>query len=227
MVLNLRLWLMARRGDQSGEERELKSLVAIDPGNTTALERLAIRMVSLGRVKDAEELRRRKGELDQAHERYQSMLQGDDVTSRASELAELAVELGRRFDSQAWSILAEAQLSNCGPAGAGWPSANSSPLGGALAAKALGLSSPFALRVGPRAVAGPTLNDQLVSLRDPKSEMKPGLVSGTGIASQGTIEFVDDGEPRGPPLRFRQWEDPEAPAPRDHVGRRGPDRFRR
>ena len=44
------------------------------PGNTKALERLAVLMIAAGRVKESEELHRRKAEIDRAHDRYRKML---------------------------------------------------------------------------------------------------------------------------------------------------------
>ena len=41
---------MAVRREPAAEERELRALVAADPGNTKALERLAVLMVGSGRV---------------------------------------------------------------------------------------------------------------------------------------------------------------------------------
>ena len=95
-ILSLRAWLMALRHDEAGEERELRAIFAVDPGNTKALERLAALMVQPGRVSESEELHRRKAELDRTHDKYQSMLKGDDLPSHAAELAELAATLGLR-----------------------------------------------------------------------------------------------------------------------------------
>ncbi len=107
-VLKLRAWLMALRHDPAAEERELRSLVEVDPGNTKALERLAALMVALSRVKESEDWHRRKAEVDRAHDKYRKMMfDGDDLSSRADELAALTSTLGRPFDSQAWSILAD------------------------------------------------------------------------------------------------------------------------
>ena len=77
-------------------------------------------MVPLGRVKESEEWHRRKAEIDRAHDKYRkTMFDGDDLSSRANELAALTSTLGRPFDSQAWSILAEAQLRDPAPMAAG------------------------------------------------------------------------------------------------------------
>jgi tetratricopeptide (TPR) repeat protein len=200
-VLSFRAWLMAVRHDEASEERELRALVAVDPGNTKALERLAALLIRLGRVKESEELHRRKAELDRAHHTYRNaVVSGGDLTSRAAELAELSAKLGRRFDSQAWSILAEAHLRNPGLAAAGLPSADESALPRALAAKAVALALPFALRNWPRPIAGSTLGDRLVALRDPADYVAARAVASARESARATPEFVDDSEPAG--LRF-------------------------
>ena len=162
-VLKLRAWLMALRHDAAAEERELRALIAVDPGNTKALERLAVLMVPLGRIKESEELHRQKAEIDRAHDKYRKMLfDGEDLSSRAGLLGELTSTLGRPFDSQAWLILAEAHLRDPEPAESFPKSGDRSPLPPALAAKAVELSSPYKLIADS---AGPKLYEQLAALR--------------------------------------------------------------
>ena len=130
-VLKLRVWLMALRRDASEEERELKALVEVDPGNTKALERLAVLMIGEGRVKESEELHRQKAEIDRAHDRYRKMINdGEDLSSRAALASELSATLGRPFDSQGWAILAEAQLRDTGLVATAAISRGESPLSG-------------------------------------------------------------------------------------------------
>ncbi len=67
-VLAYRAWLAASNHDPEREERELSSLIACDPGNAKALERLAVLNVESGRHREAEALHRRRDEVSQARE---------------------------------------------------------------------------------------------------------------------------------------------------------------
>ena len=105
----LRAWLAARRGETTVEQQELTALVRDDPGNTQALERLAVLTTQAGRLREAEQFRRRKAEVDRTqHQLNKILLDGGIDSSRAEVLAGLAAELGRTFDARAWTILAEA-----------------------------------------------------------------------------------------------------------------------
>src|SRR5262249_59884680 len=103
-----RAWLAGRLGRADDERRELEALIRDDPGNAPALERLAVLTLQSGRPRESEELRRRKAEVDQAHDRTRKILLDVDLSSRAGELARLCHALGREFDARGWSLLAEA-----------------------------------------------------------------------------------------------------------------------
>jgi tetratricopeptide (TPR) repeat protein len=203
-VLELRAWLMGVRHDGAALERELRALVAADPGNTKALERLASLMVGAGRAKASEELHRRKAVIDRAHDTYRKTLfDGDDLSSRAELLAGLTTTLGRPFDAQAWSILAEAQLRDPAPTAAGSsPAPAVSPLPASLSSKATELSSPYTFRgrTAP-STGGLTLADQLVALRPAEGAAASAVASSSGTDSSRAIPaFVDDAQKAG--LRF-------------------------
>ena len=59
----LRAWFAAASGDPTRERDALDALVAEDPGDTAAWDRLAELALSRGDVAAAERLRRRKAEL--------------------------------------------------------------------------------------------------------------------------------------------------------------------
>ncbi len=200
-VLKLRAWLMAARQDQAAEERELRALVEADPGNTKSLERLAVLMVPLGRAKESEEWHRRKAEIDRAHDKYRkSMFDGADLSSRANELAALSTTLGRPFEGQAWSILADSELRDPAPMAAGSQSAGRSPIPERFLAKAAELSAPYTFRNRPRSLGGPTLADQLVALRPVDGAAVTAAGAAARDSSRASPEFVDDAEKAG--LRF-------------------------
>ncbi len=202
-VLELRAWLMAVRRDPAAEERELQALVAADPGNTKALERLAVLMVGSGRVKESEEWHRRKALVDRAHDTYRKALfDGDDLSSRAADLAELTTTLGRPFDAQAWSILAEAGLRDPVPSAAGSQTPAVSPLPASLRPNAVSLSSAYAFRgSGIRVTGEITLADQLIALRPVDgAAIKAAGSAGADSSSRTLPTFVDDAQKAG--LRF-------------------------
>ena len=117
-IQELRAWLAARRGEAEVEQRELTALVSDDPGNTQAIERLAVLATQAGRLDEAERLRRRKAEVDGVQHQFHQIVQdGVFDSSNAEMLAGLAAKLGRTFDAQAWALVAEAKRSV--PASAG------------------------------------------------------------------------------------------------------------
>ena len=109
-ALSLRVWLAARRGDRTAERRALERLVEGDPGNTDALERLAVIAREMGSDDEARVLGERKAEIDRAKRRLGRLLiDGNDLTGRADEFARLAEAQGRTFDARAWALLARGQ----------------------------------------------------------------------------------------------------------------------
>ena len=106
-IRSLRAWLAARLESPDDERRELAALIRDDPGNAPALERLAVLTFEAGQPRESEELRRRKAEIDRAHDRRRKLLLAADASTPAEELARLTRTLGREFDARAWSLLAE------------------------------------------------------------------------------------------------------------------------
>jgi hypothetical protein len=69
-VQELRVWLTARQGRTAVERLELEALVRDAPGNTEALERLAVLATQAGETREAEQLRRRKVNIDRIQHRF-------------------------------------------------------------------------------------------------------------------------------------------------------------
>jgi enediyne biosynthesis protein E4 len=95
----LRGWLAARRGDAVAERRALERLVEEEPGDCAAWERLAVLAARADRVEDADRLRRRKGDMDRAKDRYRYLYNRNRFAEDVPELARLAETLGRRFEA--------------------------------------------------------------------------------------------------------------------------------
>ncbi len=94
-----------RRGDGKAERTCLKQLIAADPGDTAALERLASLAIAEGSAERAAELRRRKADIDDARARYRCAAGAFRDAPDPAELARLAETLGRRFEAQGWWTL--------------------------------------------------------------------------------------------------------------------------
>jgi enediyne biosynthesis protein E4 len=117
-VLELRAWMAARFGDRQAERAALESKIALEPGDSTAFERLADLAAQGGDRERLAELRRCKAASDAARACYQALVRIPDLTTHIPELARAAEASGRRFDAKAWwalasrrdrSIVAEAQ----------------------------------------------------------------------------------------------------------------------
>lgn len=110
-LLALRAWLAAVRGDAVLERRELESLVALDPSDLSALERLTELVAASGEIDQARRLRQKKSDLDRSRQIYQTHYKNDDLLDHLPEMVELAGQLGRSFESQAFATLASRQTS--------------------------------------------------------------------------------------------------------------------
>ncbi len=119
-IQELRVWLVAHHGNPAVEQRELTALVRDAPGNTQALERLAVLATQAGQVPEAAQFRHRKAEVDHTQHQLDLILRNRGIDSSQAEiLARLAATLGRTFDARAWAIVAEAKRSASDPAGGG------------------------------------------------------------------------------------------------------------
>ena len=79
--------------------------MAIEPGDTEALDRLALLAWEAGRHDRAREDRGRKARIDAAKDRYRLLLEGTITPALFAELAGLADSLGRSFEAQGWWTL--------------------------------------------------------------------------------------------------------------------------
>jgi tetratricopeptide (TPR) repeat protein len=101
----LRAWFVARSGDTGRERAALDDVVAHDPGDTAAWDRLAELALSRGEIAEAERLRRKKAGIIILRARYSALIDRDDRTEKAGELAELASALGRTEEARGWSLI--------------------------------------------------------------------------------------------------------------------------
>ena len=100
-------WLAARRGDAESERRALERLVADDPADVPALDRLAELADRAGQPARAAEFRQKKAAIDPLATRYQSLYRRNQPRRDAAEMARLAEQLGRWFEARAFLTFAK------------------------------------------------------------------------------------------------------------------------
>jgi thioredoxin-like negative regulator of GroEL len=198
-VHELRAWLAAQRGEKAREEQELRAQLAVAPGDTKALARLAFLCFQSGRARETEVIHRRKGAVDRAQDTIRkTVLDAAGLFDAAGRLRELSRELGRAFDTEAWDILDRArEMHPAGSAGLrGVAPVHFSP---DLAARARSLCAPYR-RTASVEIEGARLAQLFADLRTTPLPPKAASPSPAGSAPVPSPEFVDDSETAG--LRF-------------------------
>ncbi|QEH38840.1 FG-GAP repeat protein [Aquisphaera giovannonii] len=217
-VQGLRAWLAARNGDAEGERRALQEVVGEEPGNAHALERLAALATRDGRPRDAEDLRRRKAEVDRIQHRVHNLfLDGTPAPSLAAGLAKDSAALGRAFDAAAWAFLADAMKPaprTADPRRRG-PTGRSSVVRD-LKEKAAAISSPYRTLPDGGTSGRPALGDLLADLgveRKPAAPGVPGIGPAAGGPDAAVPRFVDDAASAGLAFTFDNGRTPQRMLP--------------
>jgi thioredoxin-like negative regulator of GroEL len=107
--LSVRAWFAARWNDSAAERAALEQLIASEPGNTRALDRLAMLLYEAGQTHRAAILRQQGEAVSRDQERYRRLLVEDRASIPSNEFrlrASLAERLGRRFEARGWLTLA-------------------------------------------------------------------------------------------------------------------------
>jgi enediyne biosynthesis protein E4 len=102
----LSAWLYSRRSDVESERRELERLVAVEPGDLTALDQLIRLAKKDGQLNRAAELGLKKAEIQRVRARYEKLYDRKQPIRDAVEMAQLAEQLGRWFEARAFLTLA-------------------------------------------------------------------------------------------------------------------------
>jgi enediyne biosynthesis protein E4 len=105
-VQRLTAWLAAHRGDLDSERRALERLVAVDPTDFAALDRLAAIAEKEGKSDRAGELRRKKTAIDRLQARYEKLDKRNQTMRDALEMASLAERLGHQFEAKVFLTIA-------------------------------------------------------------------------------------------------------------------------
>jgi len=209
-VQALRCWLAARSDDRSVERRESARMVELQPSDSESLEHLAVLLLAEGQPTEAESLRRRKAEVDRAKNRIDKLVKrGLDFRPRAPELAKLSAILGRRFDENAWSLVAatpppqparSSKTDGTGPPGTDAALEQSRAFCRTVADAAL--ARLLAKAGEPRVREIHAIAERLADLRGALDPAKDALTTGRGPGQEAPsrLQFVDDAEAAG--LRF-------------------------
>ena len=112
--LRLRAWLASRVGDGKAERGALMSLVNLEPGDTSALDRLAVLASEDHHAAEVGRIRSKKAEMMAALARYRALLR-DDSLGDPAELARLALVLGRAIEARGWALIRDKKVNGPGP----------------------------------------------------------------------------------------------------------------
>lgn len=113
-IHKLAVWLAKLRGDVESERRALELLIAADPADLSALDRLAELAAKDGQPERGAELRQRKLKIEQLQARYQQLYVRNQPMRDAAEMARLATQLGHEFEAKAFLTIAVAVDPNRG-----------------------------------------------------------------------------------------------------------------
>ena len=109
LLYRVNAWLAAQKSDVAAERLQLEFLVAADPAEATALDRLAELAAKDGQPARAAEFLNKKAEIDQALARYLKLHDRKQPIRDAVELARLAEQLGRQFEARVFRAIAASE----------------------------------------------------------------------------------------------------------------------
>ena len=111
-VDKLEAWFAAQRGDDAAERKSLERLIAADPTDFVALDRLTDLCQKHGQPHVAATLRQRKDEVRRLQARHDKLFKRRQPRRDAAEMARLAEQLGHRFEARAFLTIALASNRN-------------------------------------------------------------------------------------------------------------------
>jgi thioredoxin-like negative regulator of GroEL len=107
-VHKLAAWFAFKRGDIEAETQALERLIAADPADLQAVDRLVDLAVKDGQEERANRLRNKKAEVQILLARYEKLYQRNQPSRDAAELARIAEQLGRWFQAEVFLTVATA-----------------------------------------------------------------------------------------------------------------------
>ncbi len=104
----LEAWFASQRGDFASEQRTLERLVAMEPADLDAIDRLAEIERQAGRSERASAWNHRRTEIARRQERFEKLQDRNQPLRDAVELARVAEQLGYGFEARGFLTLAVA-----------------------------------------------------------------------------------------------------------------------
>jgi thioredoxin-like negative regulator of GroEL len=105
-IHRLKAWLCAQRADIEAERRELERVVALDPADLAALDRLGQLSDQAGQHDRLAKLVAKKADIGQMKERYIKLYERNQPVRDAAEMAHLAEQLGSAFEARVFLTVA-------------------------------------------------------------------------------------------------------------------------
>jgi enediyne biosynthesis protein E4 len=113
-IHKLAVWIAKEQGDVESERRALERLMAADPSQLSALDRLVELAVKNGQPEREADLRQRKLEIEPLQTRMQQLYVRNQPMRDAAEMSRLAKQLGQQFEARAFLTIAIAVDPNRG-----------------------------------------------------------------------------------------------------------------
>jgi enediyne biosynthesis protein E4 len=101
-IHRLGAWFCSRHRDNAAERRQLERVVAVDPADLNALDRLAQLTELAGQHARAHELRAIRAEIETLRARFEKLFDRSQSIRDAEEMARIAGRLGRTFEARAF-----------------------------------------------------------------------------------------------------------------------------
>jgi enediyne biosynthesis protein E4 len=101
-IRRLGTWLASQRGDHESERRQLERLVAVDPADRKALDRLVQLTETAGQPGRAQNFRAKMAEIEPLRARYEKLFDRNQPIRDAEEMAQIGERLGRTFEARAF-----------------------------------------------------------------------------------------------------------------------------
>jgi Flp pilus assembly protein TadD len=105
-IAKLAAWFARTGGDGATEQCALERLVAVDPADFIAVDRLIELLLKIGQTERVAQESRQKDETVRVLARYQLLFNRNQPRRDAAEMGQLAARLGRRFEGVAFLTVA-------------------------------------------------------------------------------------------------------------------------
>jgi thioredoxin-like negative regulator of GroEL len=105
-IHRLKAWLSAQRGDIEAERRELERVVAADPADIAALDRLGQLADQAGQRDRIATVVAKKADIERMRDRYIKLYERNQPVRDAVEMAHLAEQLGSAFEARVFLTVA-------------------------------------------------------------------------------------------------------------------------